>query len=67
MARGADEAAWNRTRALAEVVWVTWQGKPLPDGICEPYGRPERVLSPQQAADNMADLMGALGRLYGGR
>lgn len=63
-----DKAEWNRTRALAEVVWATWMGgEPLPDGVCSPYGIEKRPLSKVQAADNFADLMGAMGRLYGGR
>jgi len=37
MARGADEAAWNRARSLAEVTWAVWAKDPLPRGICEPY------------------------------
>lgn len=67
MAVGKDRAEWHRTRALSEVVYAAFTGEILPDGICEPYGSSKPVLTKQQAADNFGDLMGAMGRIYGGK
>jgi hypothetical protein len=63
MARGRDEADWNRTRALAEIVWAQWSKKQLPRGVCEPYYE-KPSLSKTESKLNWDILMAGLEAMY---
>jgi hypothetical protein len=49
MARGKDEAEWNRTRALVEYLNTWWSKTPLDPMVCQPYYE-RQPLTPEEEA-----------------
>jgi hypothetical protein len=63
MARGADEAAWNQTRALAEILWHSATTKPMPPQLCQPYLE-SKPLTPGENKANWDILMAGMEAMF---